>query len=81
LRRLEHGMHVVFYREERSGILVSRILHQRMLYRESRRRGVVCPLFLEKPLSELGQKQLRVCYSCCFFWALSMSIGETKGHC
>jgi toxin ParE1/3/4 len=31
LRRHEHGMHVVFYRQERSGILVSRILHQRML--------------------------------------------------
>ena len=31
LRRLEHGQHVVFYRQERGGILVSRILHQRML--------------------------------------------------
>jgi toxin ParE1/3/4 len=31
LRRLEHGKHVVFYRQERDGILVSRILHQRML--------------------------------------------------
>jgi toxin ParE1/3/4 len=33
LRRLEHGKHVVFYRQEqeRSGVLVSRILHQRML--------------------------------------------------
>ena len=31
LRRLEHGMHVVFYRQERAGILISRILHQRML--------------------------------------------------
>jgi plasmid stabilization system protein ParE len=31
LRRLEHGMHVVFYRQERGDILVSRILHQRML--------------------------------------------------
>jgi toxin ParE1/3/4 len=31
LRRLEHGKHVVFYREERGGILVSRILHQSML--------------------------------------------------
>ena len=31
LRRLEHGEHVVFYRQERAGILVSRILHQRML--------------------------------------------------
>jgi toxin ParE1/3/4 len=30
LRRLEHGMHVVFYRQERSGILISRILHQSM---------------------------------------------------
>ena len=31
LRRHEHGRHVVFYRQERSGILISRILHQRML--------------------------------------------------
>ena len=31
LRRLEHGKHVVFYRQERGGILVSRSLHQRML--------------------------------------------------
>jgi toxin ParE1/3/4 len=31
LRRLEHGKHVVFYRQERGGILVSRILHERML--------------------------------------------------
>jgi plasmid stabilization system protein ParE len=31
LRRLEHGKHVVFYRQDRGGILVSRILHQRML--------------------------------------------------
>ena len=33
LRRLEHGLHVVFYRRERGGILVSRFLHQRMLPR------------------------------------------------
>jgi toxin ParE1/3/4 len=31
LRGLEHGKHVVFYRQERGGVLVSRILHQRML--------------------------------------------------
>ena len=31
LRRLEHGRHVVFYRKVRGRILVSRILHQRML--------------------------------------------------
>jgi toxin ParE1/3/4 len=31
LRRLEHGKHVVFYRQEPDGILVSRILHQSML--------------------------------------------------
>jgi len=31
LRRHEHGRHVVFYRQERGGILISRILHQRML--------------------------------------------------
>jgi len=31
LRRHEHGKHVLFYREERGSILISRILHQRML--------------------------------------------------
>jgi toxin ParE1/3/4 len=31
LRRMEQGKHVVFYREEPRGILISRILHQRML--------------------------------------------------
>ena len=31
LRRHEHGRHVPFYRQERGGIFVSRILHQRML--------------------------------------------------
>ena len=31
LRRMESRRHVVFYREEAEGILVSRILHQRML--------------------------------------------------
>jgi toxin ParE1/3/4 len=31
LRRLERGKHVVFYRQERGGIVISRILHQRML--------------------------------------------------
>ena len=31
LRRREHARHVVFYRIEADGILVSRILHQRML--------------------------------------------------
>ena len=31
LRSLEHGKHVVFYRQQRGGVLVSRILHQRML--------------------------------------------------
>ena len=31
LRRMEHGRHVVFYRIKAGGILVSRILHQRML--------------------------------------------------
>jgi len=32
LRRLEHGKHGVFYRQERGGgILITRILHQRML--------------------------------------------------
>ena len=31
LRRLERGKHVVFYRQEPTGILISRILHQGML--------------------------------------------------
>lgn len=31
LRRKEHGLHVVFYRRDAGGVLVSRILHQRML--------------------------------------------------
>jgi len=31
LRRMECGSHVVFYRLEKKGILISRILHQRML--------------------------------------------------
>ncbi|MBZ5607757.1 MAG: type II toxin-antitoxin system RelE/ParE family toxin [Acidobacteriia bacterium] len=31
LRRIEHGRHVVFYREKAGGILISRILHLRML--------------------------------------------------
>ena len=31
LRRHEHGKHVLLFRQERSGILISRILHQRML--------------------------------------------------
>lgn len=31
LRRIERGQHVVFYRQEPGGILVSRILHRRML--------------------------------------------------
>jgi toxin ParE1/3/4 len=31
LRRMEYGKHVILYREYKRGILVSRILHQRML--------------------------------------------------
>ena len=31
LQRFEHGRHIVFYRQVPGGILVSRILHQRML--------------------------------------------------
>ena len=31
VRRMEHGRHVVFYRQHVEGILISRILHQRML--------------------------------------------------
>jgi len=31
LRRFEHGKQVLFYHQEPRGILISRILHQRML--------------------------------------------------
>jgi toxin ParE1/3/4 len=31
LRRMEYGRHVLFYRVEAKGIVISRILHQRML--------------------------------------------------
>ena len=31
LRRMEQGKHVIFFRREPGGILVSRILHERML--------------------------------------------------
>jgi toxin ParE1/3/4 len=31
LRRMEQGRHIVFYRQVPGGVLVSRILHQRML--------------------------------------------------
>lgn len=31
LRRLEHDKHDLFYREERGSVLISRILHQRIL--------------------------------------------------
>ncbi len=31
LRRLEHGKHVIFYRQDRTSILISRILHQSMM--------------------------------------------------
>jgi toxin ParE1/3/4 len=31
LRRYEHGKHVLFFREMPRGILIARILHQRML--------------------------------------------------
>ena len=31
LRRIEHGRHVIFYRELSDGVLVVRILHDRML--------------------------------------------------
>ena len=33
LRRMEHGRHVIFYRPDAEGILISRVLHQRMLPR------------------------------------------------
>lgn len=31
LRRLEHGRHVIFYREKEDCVFVSRVLHRRML--------------------------------------------------
>ncbi len=31
LRRMEHGSHVIFYRAKGGGVLISRILHLRML--------------------------------------------------
>lgn len=31
IRRLEQGKHVIFYKPRRNGILISRILHQKML--------------------------------------------------
>lgn len=31
LRRIEQGRHVIFYRQQADGILVSRILHQNMV--------------------------------------------------
>jgi|SRR5579871_2824355 len=31
LRRMERGRHVIFYRQEERGIIVARILHERML--------------------------------------------------
>jgi toxin ParE1/3/4 len=31
LRRIERGEHVVFYRQERGGVFICRILHKRML--------------------------------------------------
>lgn len=31
LRRMEQGKHVIFYRVQREGILVVRVLHERML--------------------------------------------------
>ncbi len=31
LRRMEQGRHVVFYRQVKGGIVISRILHQNML--------------------------------------------------
>lgn len=30
-RRMEHARHVVFYRQDGNGVLISRILHQRMM--------------------------------------------------
>jgi toxin ParE1/3/4 len=36
LRRFEHGKHVVFYRTVTAGIVIVRVLHQRMLPVKSR---------------------------------------------
>jgi toxin ParE1/3/4 len=36
LRRMEHGRHVIFYRPDAEGILISRVLHQRRLPRRYR---------------------------------------------
>ena len=36
LRRMEHGRHVILYRPDTEGILISRVLHQRMLPRRYR---------------------------------------------
>ena len=36
LRRFEHGKHVVFYRIVTGGILIVRVLHQRMMPAKSR---------------------------------------------
>ena len=33
LRRMEHGRHVIFYRLDTEGLLIFRVLHQRMLPR------------------------------------------------
>jgi len=73
LRRLEHGKHVVFYRQERGGILVSRILHQGMLPelhstedQDHEKLESVTSLALEKLCPRLGQKEFWVCYSCYF---------------
>jgi len=31
LRRMEQGRHVIFYRQQKDGILIARVLHQSML--------------------------------------------------
>jgi len=31
LRRFEHGKHVIFYQPEKQGVLIVRVLHERML--------------------------------------------------
>jgi len=36
LRRIEHSNHVIFYRRDAKGILISRILHERVLPNQQR---------------------------------------------
>jgi toxin ParE1/3/4 len=44
MRRLEHGRHVVFYRQDALGILISRILHQRSNKSEPAKTPLLLPV-------------------------------------